>query len=73
MCLSYRWLNTTFSVKEFSFLPLSVAGLGANSIYICYTVTPLNEQQGCFHNSQGHTITSDLAGSPRVTRVTTQK
>lgn len=48
----------------------TVSGLGANSTYICYTVTPMNEQQGCFHNSQGHIITSTLAGSPRVTRVT---
>ena len=48
----------------------TVAGLGANSTHICYTVTPLNEQQGCFHNSQGHIITSDLASSLQLTRVT---
>ena len=49
----------------------TVAGLGANSTHICYTVTPLNGQQGCFRHSQGRIITSDLAGSLQLIRVTT--
>ena len=49
----------------------TVAGLGANSTHICYTVTPLNGQQGCFRHSQGRIITSDLAGSLQLTRVMT--
>lgn len=56
--------------KEIQLLA-TVASLGANSTHICYTVTPLNEQQGCFHNSQGRIITSDLAGSLQLTTVTT--